>query len=369
MSSLAPHPARSPDFLSRLHDGDLTAAERAQFESHRAHCAECRRAAADFESALALFRSSHPRPPASDLSARILRKLQAGNSRRRPFGVTFGIDLRWAGAFAAALLAVLIGSAVVVRRESAERRVAREEAPIPVVMERERRADEPAKNEFPPSERKPPSGRRVAETAPKSQSEERDGVVPGFAESPGTRESAAAPPAVTLKGSLLDKENKARQEAENRAPADRVQQAKSQAAAATEKSDPAASSASRAQERLGGEAAQYQSTKDAGEAGALRLRLEILPMDGGGTPPAIVAGTDNALPTDLRGREFTLIVEAGGRVREVRAAEGKLRKKSLAKEESSRDQLAVSDEKAPQALKDLRFEPGTRARILRVRIE
>ena len=39
------HPARSPEFLSRLHDGELSPAERAHFESHRAHCAECRGAA------------------------------------------------------------------------------------------------------------------------------------------------------------------------------------------------------------------------------------------------------------------------------------------------------------------------------------
>jgi anti-sigma factor RsiW len=138
MSSLAPHPGRSSEFLSRLLDGELTAAERAQFESHRAHCAECRRAASEFESALALFRSSRPRPAAPDLSARILRKLQAGNRRRSSFGVSFGIDPRWAGAFAAALLAVLIGSTVVVRREAAQRRLASESAPIPITMERDR---------------------------------------------------------------------------------------------------------------------------------------------------------------------------------------------------------------------------------------
>ena len=47
------HPGRSVEFLSRLHDGELDAAERARFESHRSHCAECRRAALEFEDALA----------------------------------------------------------------------------------------------------------------------------------------------------------------------------------------------------------------------------------------------------------------------------------------------------------------------------
>ena len=37
--------------------------------------------------------------------------------RRRPFGVFFGIDLKWAGAFTAAIVAVLIGHAVASRRQ------------------------------------------------------------------------------------------------------------------------------------------------------------------------------------------------------------------------------------------------------------
>src|SRR5262252_759927 len=136
------HPGRSPEFLSRLHDGDLSAAERVQFESHRAHCAECRGAAAQFEAALALFRSNRPRPPAPDLSARILRKLRTVSPRRSPLGVSFGIDLRWAGAFAAALLAVIIGSEVVLRREAAERRLAQAPATIPVTVESQPRSSD-----------------------------------------------------------------------------------------------------------------------------------------------------------------------------------------------------------------------------------
>src|SRR6185295_7944727 len=97
-------------FLSRLHDGELTAAERAHFESHRAHCAECRAAAAEFEKALSLFRATTTSPPASDLPARILRQLASTTRRRPPFGVVFGIDIKWAGALSAALLAVIIGS-------------------------------------------------------------------------------------------------------------------------------------------------------------------------------------------------------------------------------------------------------------------
>ncbi|MFN2386562.1 MAG: anti-sigma factor, partial [Thermoanaerobaculia bacterium] len=127
------HPARSPEFLSRLHDGDLTAAERAHFESHRAHCGECRRAAAEFEAALSLFRSSQTSPAEPDLASRILRRLQSASPRRRPFGIFYGIDLRWAGAFAAALVAMIIGSAVVMRQTPPG--VQAGPTPIPVTLE------------------------------------------------------------------------------------------------------------------------------------------------------------------------------------------------------------------------------------------
>ncbi|MGH9366789.1 MAG: anti-sigma factor family protein, partial [Thermoanaerobaculia bacterium] len=115
--SRAAHPARSLDFLSRLHDGELSAADRAHFESHRAHCAECRRAAAEFEEALASYRTAGTPPPASDLAARILRRLETATPRRRPFGVVFGIDLKWAGAFTAAIVAVILGYAIAGRPE------------------------------------------------------------------------------------------------------------------------------------------------------------------------------------------------------------------------------------------------------------
>ncbi len=109
------HPARSAEFLSRLHDGELTASERAHFESHRAHCAECRKAALEFEAALSLFRASTTSAPPPDLSARILRRLQAASPRRPPFGVVFGINLKWASAFAVAILATIAGSLVMIR--------------------------------------------------------------------------------------------------------------------------------------------------------------------------------------------------------------------------------------------------------------
>ena len=103
MISTETHPAESVEFLSRLHDGDLGPAEAAAFESHRAECADCRASVAVFERALSAYREAPVSPVSSDLSARILRKIRATTPSRRPFGVTFGIDVRWAGVLAAAI--------------------------------------------------------------------------------------------------------------------------------------------------------------------------------------------------------------------------------------------------------------------------
>jgi hypothetical protein len=134
MNNDSTHPARSADFLSRLHDGELTAGQRAHFESHRAHCADCRAAASEFEAALSLFRASTTSPPSADLAARILRGLESTTRRRPPFGVVFGINLKWAAAFSTALIAVIIGSAVVLQRDRI-RSVAARETPIPVILQ------------------------------------------------------------------------------------------------------------------------------------------------------------------------------------------------------------------------------------------
>ena len=190
MTNSARHPARSPEFLSRLHDGDLSAAERVEFESHRSHCVACRSAAAEFEAALALYRSNRPGPPAPDLSARILRRLQSTSPRRSPWGVTFGVDLRWAGAFVTALLAVLIGSAVVVRRETETRRLAQESAPISVVLQRPEGAGASPRQYAPSRPRRKPVRTRRAGRLPSRASRLRKPRKPEgsrFSVSPGRR--------------------------------------------------------------------------------------------------------------------------------------------------------------------------------------
>ena len=380
MSSLAPHPARSLEFLSRLLDGELTAAERAQFESHRAHCAECRRAASEFESALALFRSSHPRPAAADLSGRILRKLQAGNRRRSSFGVSFGIDLRWAGAFAAALLAVLIGSTVVVRREAAQRRLASESAPIPVTMERDRsvagNAKEPASASAPPAA-PPQSSARASEPAREGALENKP-AFRGSASSETLKSSSADEKLAGGNAGAKDKlqDNEAsRQDADNRMNAAKPSESKfeAQSGAARQQSAPRAPAAAAAQgrvgEKAGGEGAY--ALDGVADSAAARPSLKILAGDDWGSVPTVLNAAQIDLPLDLRGREFVLVVEASGRVREVQPIQKGLQKKTAAREEE-RAQVQAWQEKADkdsEALRSLRFVPGDRPRRLRVSVE
>jgi hypothetical protein len=371
MTQLASHPARSFEFLSRLHDGELSAAERAQFESHRAHCSECRGAAAEFEAALALYRSSRPGPASADLSARILRKLQATNRRRSTFGVTFGIDLRWAGALLAALLAVIIGSSVVGRREASERRVAREAAPIPVVIERDRAGDLVEKKAKTPAsdashfDFRDPDADRVAATARKRAAKPND----KFAAAPPSSQASSDSARVFATPTDLQKETSTLRYSGGRASAARPAEEKPEAppAPASQKTEPSATSFY-SSERAGGEGAM--SSNNAADGLAVRARLEILPLDGAGTPPALVGGTDVELPADLRGRVFIFVVEASGRVQSVRPSERRADlKKDSARQRASEIDVSPADAKAPQALKDLRFQAGARSRVLRVRIE
>jgi len=378
------HPGRSPEFLSRLHDGDLSAAERVQFESHRAHCAECRGAAAQFEAALALFRSNRPRPPAPDLSARILRKLRTVSPRRSPLGVSFGIDLRWAGAFAAALLAVIIGSEVVLRREAAERRLAQAPATIPVTVE---------------SQPIPADGARRDSAAANAENERK--VPPGAAGAPA---SEPRPPQNALKES--EHAQSRNQAAFAPAPPQRAERdeersqkdldgqiATAAPAAPKPQSAPAARSnkqakvkteqgfAAQLQERAGGEGGT--TSRLATDSLAAPPHLEITSLDGTGTVPAVSNADSIEVPTDLKGRAFVLVVEASGRVLEARPDDSDLRKK-LYRQEASRESSVADDKsapandkvvvakekgKGPPSLLELRFQPGDRPRLLRVRVQ
>ncbi len=327
------HPARLAGFLSRLHDGDLMPGERAHFESHRAHCAECRKAVLEFEAALSLFRASTTSPPPPDLPARILRRLQAVSPRRPPFGVVFGINLKWASAFAVAILATIVGSLVMIQRESARMATARD-APIPVLLQKGQRQAEVRESGAvaSPRERRnnAPAREAVAPTAVPAQER--------YAEAP--------PPAGT--SSEVKAQPPARSAAEPAAPR------------AARTLDTAASPLLRSAEPSGGEGA-LSATAASAEPGS-PARPYLIALDGQGSAPQIISPGAAELLANLRGRQYVLMVEASGRVREARP-DGKKRQPARLK---SRD---VVEEEAPQAVRDLRFQATDRPRRLLLRIE
>jgi hypothetical protein len=302
------HPARSVEFLSRLHDGDLDASERARFEGHRAHCSECRRAALEFEDAISLFRSSRSTPPRADLAARILRKVQSTNRPRAPFSPRFRLDLTWAALLVTALLALLISTPLAVRRAP---------SPVPVSFGRTDADRAPAASPASPSpepeavvlqDRGHAKGRIAANAAPSLRKEERQQVA--------AKQEVA--------------EKAAEQSADAAAEADEKKDRLSRAVAAAESPALAA----------GGSGEPPPS-----DARATPLRLTVQSIDGFGSAPALVPEGPVELSPQERGRKYILLLDSQGVVREVRPSP------------------------APAALSRLHFQPGSRPRRLLVRLE
>lgn len=345
------HQARSPEFLSRLHDGELTPGERAHFESHRAHCAECRRAAAEFEEALSLYRTSSPLPASPDLAARILRKLQASNRRRDPYGVVFGINLKWAGAFAAALVAMIIGSSVVLRQKAAREEIpagAPSEVTIGVTLEPKTHPEfqqKQAKADAAP----PPVSAPVGDDKEERANANRLGT---------TRQEPEPAPA------------RAPQEAEKKLrelEAPRDQGAKVMAGAVSKDRAEIERVPPTAPEESGGEGSAPASPSFAASelAAAPPLSIRITSLDDHGTPPDRI-GPVPELPLELRGSEYVLVVDSRGVVYD--AAPYPARRKARADEKAAAPADAI-EPALPEALKRLRFKPSDRPRRLLLQIE
>ena len=347
MKNPSNHPARSVDFLSRLHDGELDAAERARFESHRAHCAECRRAAAEFESALSLFRASRTSPPPADLSARILRRLQAATparSRQR-FGIVHGINLKWAAGFAVAVIAAVVGFSVVLEREAARKALV-PETPIPVQLQKGENLAAPRAK---PPELEP---RTHPEAGTKAQLEARraDDFAP---DAPGVR-GAPAENAPAAPAAIEQRKNKA-------APSREAKETFGDVADSGSLRQRDAAPQAFAMERSGGEGAAAPSTASAEPGPA--ARLVILPLDGQGNAPEVLNPDAGEILSGLRGRRYSLLVEAGGRIREARLEEAGPRGTR------PRGRASVQSVSAPPAVWSLRFKPGDRPRRLLLRVE
>lgn len=313
------HPARSVEFLSRLHDGDLDASERARFEGHRTHCSECRRAALEFEDAISLFRSSRSTPPRADLAARILRKVQSTNRPRSPFSPRFRLDLTWAALLVTALLALLISTPLAIRRTP---------PPVPVSIHRTVADRAPAAN---PAVPLPGPEVGMKDRAPSKVATGRiaSNAAPSLRKGPAAREE--------------------RQEVSDK-PAEREKPAKAAAA----QSAAAAAEADERKDRLSRVVVAAESPPLAaggsGEAAptavrAVPLRLTVHSIDGYGAAPAPVLDGPVEVSPQERGREYILLLDSQGTVREVRPSP------------------------APEALSRLHFHPGSRPRRVLVRIE
>jgi len=318
------HPARSVDFLSRLHDGELDAAERARFEAHRTHCVECRRAAVEFEDAISLFRSSRSTPPGSDLAARILRKVQSTNRPRSPFPRRFRIELTWAALLVTALLALLISTPIAIRRSP---------SPVPVTLGRATANPAPAAP--------PPASDRKTELEDKGAVRRQKSARPEPEPLLQKREAKVNPVAGDAASPERQKELRAAAEPAPRPPE------------ADERSD-RYRDGERSRDKLSRVIAPAQSPllaaggaeENAAAAPAAPLKLTVRSIDGYGPAPELLpGGPPLVLPSAERGREYVLLLDSQGAVHEVRPTP------------------------APEELSRLHFRGGSRPRRVLVRIE
>jgi hypothetical protein len=353
------HPAASTEFLSKRHDGDLSAADLAAFEAHRRECPECAAAVVDFDRALAAFRAAEVAPAASDISARILRKIRAASPSRRPFGVMFGIDVRWAGALAAALLVVIIMTPVFRRPPARVASATEEETPkiAAYILDAEASRDNstgPPVSEPPARQKKESdSARDALAPAPAAPSTLNDLVsleaAPDeAAAAAGPRSNAAAAPAAPP----------AAQAPPAPAPPAAAARADARAAAPQQFSRRESTAAP-----LGGEAGAEGFVDDAPE-----IRVSVRAVDGQGGAPEVVRTPTEASLADLKGREFLLVVESGGKVRFV---EERLRERKHDGEDRAAPLEKSKDSRyaAEEILKQFAFHPGDRSRRLVLNVE
>jgi len=317
------HPARSVDFLSRLYDGELEADERARFEAHRAHCAECRHAAVEFEDALSLFRSARSTPPRSDLAARILRKVQTTNRPRVPFPLRFRIDLGWAALLLTALFALLITTPIAVRQNATAPPPAPPPAPKPA-----------ASPPLGPPIALPREKGRLADTGPAAPRESRENA-------PIAGGEAAAPKVEPQIGKTLEREESAATRRQMSGVGARVPQPTS----------------------AGGEGEAV--TRPAGAPSP--LHLSIHEADGFGAPPPLLSEPRIELPPAERGHEYLLLVDSQGIVRKVSPRVSREEAPGFAPAPPQR--MSRAQAAAPRPLAELRFQAGSRPRRLLVRIE
>jgi hypothetical protein len=356
--SRAAHPARSLDFLSRLHDGELTPSERAHFESHRSHCDECRRAAAEFEATLDYYRTAGTTAPRPDLAARILRRLETSSPRRRPFGVFFGIDLKWAGVFTAALIVTLLGYSLVDReRERKQIRVTFPAAPA-----------SPKLAEAPPSAPTAPASREPASRADRKLQEARKESLLAKDEAAPAPAATAAPKAngsPLLRSAAVSADLQMEAKSSPTPPSSNVaqapvaaQRAARPAAKATSAGGADGASADKSHRARAEADLETASSAGAAASAAPAIRLVVAELDGRGAAPRALNASEIDLKPEDRGR-YLVVIGANGIPIEIR------------REEPARERDAVvsAEPSVLEVLRKLRFPAGDRPRRLLVTVE
>jgi hypothetical protein len=368
----ATHPAGSLELLSRRRDGDLSAAEREAFDAHVVGCAECRDAVAAFEASLDAFRAAPVAPVPADLSARILRKIRAQSPSRRPFGVMFGIDIRWAGVFLAALLVVIIAPALFEKREARTAAAAREPLTAYVVDaegdKSEAAPEANARAKASPKSRALPAAPEAKENeraaAPELRDEIAQAAPPPPAPAASAPEAAAGAPATKPQLEAGTRSEAQRQiAARNAAPqsvAESTAPSQTDARVAAPRSTVARRSAASA-EKVGGEVGSFAKEETPPED----IHLDVRALDADGSAPEILLAPSAERLLPLRGREFVLLVEADGFVRGVLPSE-RQRRDAQSKLEKDAAADAAAPSEAP--LRDLRFRATGRTRRVLLQI-
>jgi hypothetical protein len=297
--------------------------------------------------------------------------------------VTFGIDVRWAGVCAAALVVVIMAASIL------------DEGPAPTIvlpppaaepanvrarlLEKE---SAPAKKDAPgPSDAAASSKPQKAPAAAGEASNEigQRGVSlsprppAGVSEAPPRQAFApdagiARPPAPQAGANVLAE----RSDVPAAPPPEAFDKELDAAAAAPAREEQKTAAGTRQKTAaLAAPSSRARASSDApgGEAGAgaaagetVHVRVEA--ADGLGEAPALQAGAGDAALAPFRGREFVVVVESGGRVRSaaVWGESGALRDlRANAKAKDERESLSP--------FLELRFAPGERPRRLRLRID
>ncbi|MEP6995748.1 MAG: hypothetical protein ABI968_14595, partial [Acidobacteriota bacterium] len=247
--------------------------------------------------------------------------------------IMFGIDIRLAGVLTAALLVAIIAPTLFFRQEPA-RTAAPRKAISAYVVQGE------AEKEIARSQA-PAAAPKNAVPAPEAKAREAptDELARGGAPAQTRADSAT----------LVHAESPALQ--------------KPQAAAEAQAPPTLAKRDAAVAERAGGDSGALAVE----ESDAEKIHLAIEALDGGGQPPTVAAAPSDQRLAPFRGRQFIVVVEASGRVRDASPSKtqglvARRQKDAAAKAEESADP-------ARDLLLELRFQPEGRPRRLLVRIQ